>query len=993
MPRLPSFTQMELPPSPQRRPRRRGFPRLVLAFLFLAVLIASGILSWLFLFPHKSPLTPYTHVIPADTVLVVNLDLAAQEKTALLREETTALQQALRGSLKELHLEPSTARPASLFTAVTRKGEVLRLWQFSEPVNLDKSSRGRYEESKKSGTRFLQDRFEPTICWCVDEKGRLLSGPGPLLEGARTRTRTNKKTPAFDDLDRWITDVPSNALLWGVVDFGRLPLKELPLPPEQSAALANSRANGVFFSLSPAEKYGLSLQAQVFCPNKTDAQVCRAVLDNLKPQMAAALEPRLPDDQAKQAARALAASPFQEEDAKLFVSLALPLSLARLGLQAQTDDLLQAQKEVKKKADKAYLEEMDKGAKAFAKEQFPEAEAALGLASDLYPASTKAREKLAVVRAAWERKKRFDQYLASFDQSSDAAEQFNAAADQGLHGKGLDLAREKIAPAKERLAQVKDKLDQAKEKLTQAREKLKQAGELRPLDPVLAARSKKWQALDKKRQELSVEQSFQQQFREANVALADQELEQAEKLFQAARLLRPKDGGVQGTLGTLKKLQAVKARLAEAQKAQAKKDREATAQALKKAANDIWEELKKSDERFSPVVKELAGDTTQAYLSLIQSSRASIREVKWQGQRAVLEGKYPAAIRRFTEVLEELKTTRRFVTDAASLANLPELERDKQQLAAESAAVDRERKASQGQLYLQEARKLVNAGHADEVARWQGGQKLFEAQIKYRQALAKLQEAAKCPGTEKDPLFEQTRKALDEVARLIQPLDLKLKTGKLPADWDFDKKSWKVHTLGSQTWLQVAQTQKSGSLESPEVEFPTDFELALDFGLLDREGAPNNYRWKTCEDLLTVLLIARESSSPNLVIRLGKDPASTKPWYYDVPVLKIGDQGYEVGRLGRSKHRVIAFRLLRQKGNLRVLLDGEEVAALPVEKYFKKAAPGDFKQLFIQVKNGFGSVPHDGKLFREMVAYPVLYRVSLTLYQQQAKRGKVRARK
>jgi hypothetical protein len=949
-PRLSFLMHMETVPTPSRRRRRRGLGCAIVVLFFLVSLSALGIAAWLFLFPHQSPLAPFTFVIPHDTVLVVNLDLAAQEKTSVITAEAHEFRQALCGSLKDLHLEPNTSGPMSLFAAVTSKGEMVRVWTFREPVNIDRSSKGRYEEIKKGDARFLKDRFEPETFWCVDNKGRLLSGPLGLLEDAMRRAKANKKAAAYDDLNRWVGEVPANALLWGIADLGRLDLKATPLPAEQVEALKGTRTDGLFFCLKTTEDRELVLQAKLFCPSKGDAQACRQVLEEMKEQVENLLGVDLAREQAETLAQALAESQLQDEDNKLLMDLSLPPSLARLGLEARTKELLQAQETVKEKIKKAYIENMQKAEAAFAKEQFEEANAAYGQALDLFPNSQQAKDKLRAVRAAWDRKKVFDQHLADFDQSI-------TEADQALNSKGLDLTTEKLDLAR-------DRLDQAKDKLTAAKGQLNKAQALRPLDPLLASRAKKWRGLDE-------EWDFQNAFQKGNVALADQKLDEAKKHFQAAGRFRPKDSRVLASLEALKKVQQVKSLLAEAAESKAP---QAAGQALKKA-HDLLVSNLKNDGRLAPVVDELANDAALAFSELSESCRSSARDLKIKGRLAVAEEKYRDAAQAYAEGLEQLKKAKGFLENAVSLSASKQTERAMHKIEMELKALDLEWQRVQGQVCLAEVRALFNQGQQDLKDRQADSRKLLAARNEFQQAAAKLEEAKKYPGAAADPLFTNVPKALDKVARLIQPIDFH----PAKAKWPDGKDGWQVYENKDRTFLKVA-ARDSGTLIFPGIEFPADFQLVLDCDLVDKWGKPFGVkRWSFSPDLVMVELRGKDPAG-NLKISLGRYRFPSSVYYDGVLTIQTGKEESKnepkklvfQGQFDNDFRHRLRLQVMRRGDKVIISLEG----ARPISDSLRLRS--DFQKLVITVRNGVRTIPQ-----RETEVYPILYGVTLRLSEAQ----------
>jgi hypothetical protein len=872
------------------------------------LLVAVGLGTYFFFFSRKSPLAPFASVIPQDATLALFVNLAEQERTGALREEAEALNQALRSSLVDLNLEPRTAKLTSIFIVTTKTGASIRVWGFEPPVRITKCSKGRYHEVEQDGTRFLSDRFDPGASWCVDKDGRLLSGPLELIEAALARSKAHQKTQGYDDLSQWIEEIPASALLWGTASFARTDLSQLPLPPVQADALQGTRISGGGFSLDYAEDRGLVLQATAFCPSSSDAQACREVLEDLKRASLRSPLLGLPDAQTNWAKRMMENSVLRDDGSRLLIDTSLPLPMARLALEAETRQILQAQGAFKERLREAYRERMKQGASALRDEHFQEAETAFTEALDLLPGDGAAQDQLNAARQAWERRKLFDRNIAEANQAL-------ASGD----------------------------LDQAKTRLNGARK-------LRPLDSQLTQMITKWQ-------DLVQERAFEKAFREGNAALAALDLAGAEDAFQAAARIRPKEGKVQESLTALHKARHAQSLVAKAEKALASQDNAAAYDAAKMAKEIVLAELKSAGESFKPIEQKLAGDTAQVIRGLIRSCRQSSVVCQERAEQAARTKDYATAVEEFTHGLQDLDKAMSFLKGFALLDGPKEAESTRKEIAADITALDLGRKKARGQASMQRARGLIAGAHEDLTLARKEGPRLLSARQKLRDALESLEEAKQLPGTAPDPVIEQTRNDLAKVAKLMRPLHVDINEGRALDGWAYNKEQLVFRTSETRTWAQAAGTA-SASLASPVTEFPVDFELAIEFSLLDRFGKLSNTSWRNFQDLLVITLLAKEKGAPDLVIKLGKERQRK------LAEISMGENTHHLGHLADSNNPVSSLRLVRHRGRLVLLVDGKAMAS--------SIAENDFKQVVITLTNGGRTQVID--------VFPILFQVTLALH-------------
>jgi hypothetical protein len=113
------------------------------------------------------------------------------------------------------------------------------------------------------------------------------------------------------------------------------------------------------------------------------------------------------------------------------------------------------------------------------------------------------------------------------------------------------------------------------------------------------------------------------------------------------------------------------------------------------------------------------------------------------------------------------------------------------------------------------------------------------------------------------------QKLRQRLAYLRHPLALDLAKGLAKAEWTFRKEQWQIHRgANGARWLQ-SNAGEAVALQSIRRDWPVEFELAIDFALVDARGDISNQHWAYHADPLTLRLVSR--AGKDTVIALGHD--------------------------------------------------------------------------------------------------------------------------
>jgi hypothetical protein len=893
-------------------------------FVWCAALAAAflvGLASLLVIvFWRCTPMSEFATVVPDEAATAFKLNLEAIRKVAGVEAEMRDLDTALKGSLRDLGLQPATATLTGLFECNTKSGDELQLWLFDQPVQLDNADTRRFQPQDFSGVTIWKDQFTPKSHWAVDRHGRLLHGPQELIESAMARQRSKRITTAGQDMSRWASGMPTNSLAW-MVSNG---FEGTPIPLPLADELRGTRVDGQFFSLQYAEQTGPVVTGRWYFPTHSDAKTFAAALAGLKTNLAIT--------EMKLVANALAESRSQRNGKEVDCYIPLPLALARLALQAASENLTHDRTRADQRIQAAYRNHMAKGELALANQRLEEAEAAFTQASRLFPADARSKGKLQQVKTAMERQK----------QDLDAKRQFEgtlAAAEQALANNELAKARNTLALAARRqqndvrVANLSQKL---KDKEEEARQKLK----------------------DKEKEAI-----YQREMVAGDLAVEQSDLVMALGHFRSASAARPAQAAPRENTAIIQTLQQASASLTVADKLRGQRDVAKAYEQTMTAMDSLQAAFAKGADaarRFAPALKKMTADTSSGLRRMLDDLLAMSKAREQEGLAAMAKEDYALAARQYQSAETELSKAKALVkaVDASPLKGLREsLDEQAKEVDTASASLELNKDKGTGLARLQEGRELLKQAKLELAKSKEASVHLLNAQTVLVNATSALEAAQKCPGIDAKIELKNAREASRRVAKLVQPIDDDSESPKAFAAWTFAKNQWVLHRQAPRTWVQSVRTP-TGTIASPTVEFPVDFELTIEVSIVDKEGQPQNGGWKYLDDFLTIRLVGQDTYSPDLVMVLGKDPAIK---FQDLSRVLVGKKSYSFS----SGKDLVRLRLVRHQGNATLTIGERAIAFFPLGS--------DFHQLSFSVING-------QNVRNELTAFAAIFKVNVRAF-------------
>jgi hypothetical protein len=322
---------------------------------------------------------------------------------------------------------------------------------------------------------------------------------------------------------------------------------------------------------------------------------------------------------------------------------------------------------------------------------------------------------------------------------------------------------------------------------------------------------------------------------------------------------------------------------------------------------------------------------------------------------------YPAAIKHYEDARQELGKAKDFLQGLRSfpIKGLAEAtETRAKEVEQQMAVMALHQEKARGAILLSEGRKYMRLGGVALVKAQKDSSSLAEAQKNFIRAATAFQSAKKHIGKEADEDWKAAQAASIRLEKLLQPLELDLAKAKNLEGWSMVKTQWRIHSADS-TWLQGAEVP-SATLTSPSTPFPADFDLTVDFSIVDRDGKIRNSFWTTYPDPLLIVLAGKNADSEDLVIGLGKDMAIK---FDNLARIKVGKKSYSY--LPGRDDPPITLRLVRYQGTGTLTVRDKEIASFPLTN--------DFHHITFKVANGKNRKG-------EWNAFAAIFKVSLKAY-------------
>lgn len=136
-------------------------------------------------------------------------------------------------------------------------------------------------------------------------------------------------------------------------------------------------------------------------------------------------------------------------------------------------------------------------------------------------------------------------------------------------------------------------------------------------------------------------------------------------------------------------------------------------------------------------------------------------------------------------------------------------------------------------------------------------------------ALKQFEEAGKLGRAEAADRAGETRRLRARMLHCLRPVTLDPARGAVKGELIARKKQWMSVELDKKSWLKALPVKRA-ALHTIGDDWPEEYELTLEFALIDPKGEINNSFWKYYRDPLTLTL--HTTSGADTVIVLGKDP-------------------------------------------------------------------------------------------------------------------------
>jgi hypothetical protein len=905
---------------PSSPPSRRGTGRLLRALLWTilpVILIASAsLIAWFVWQRGYSPLSEFLHFVSEDAAGALHIDFATIRNVPGIDQELAQIEKALNQSLGELDLQPKSAKLTSVFASGAKESGAMEVWTFDRPVQIGKAISGRFHPINRNGLAFWKDEFGGPEHWCVDQKGRLIFGRIEPIEAAFARMKGNYASAASRNLLTWSTGMSTDALTWAVADFSRIDTNDAVLfPLNFGDDLKGTRINGLLLSVHYSERDGPVLKGKWFCPTHSDAKTCAQALDALKARVRKLAEKFEGNADLKRLNAILAESTFHAEDAEVRLEVSMPIAIPRIALQEAGKALIQARFGTQARIAKTFQEQLERGEDALAKGHFKDADDALSHALRLFPENARAKEKMAELKDRIESKRQFDGVLEE--------------AAKALAAKDLQVAREKILAA----------------------------SNLRPKDSRVLALVKELAGRES-------ELAFQKAVNDGDRALTEAELQKALELFQKALAIRPGDARAEESILSIQSLQNCRAAL---DAAKASLDQKQVAQAhahASKAIDAVFGAMRKKldgDKRHETALKQLTNTALPLVWQIAKRLQENGESRQAKARESMQKDEFALAVAEFQGSREALAQARDFVQAIRSFATKDDaaaIEKQEQALRDRIVAIESMSKKATSLDLLRQGEAHMKEGRAELTLAKKESSHLRTAEKAFADARTKFDAARLLLEPEAEDRFKKAEQAVIEVAKLIKPFELDFKKDRNLAGWTYAKEQWVLRSGSGETWLQSTNAA-TAILSSPQTDFPADFDLVLQFAMVDAEGQPRNQFWKFYPNFLAISVKPKGKETLPLSIALGKDQSAK---FQDVACVSLANKSFSF--LADKQQTRVILGLSRRQGTAMLRIGQNEISSI--------ALPDDFHQVTVQVNNAKDGGP-------QRTSFVAIYRMSMKM--------------
>ncbi len=880
--------------TPFLRQRQKTSLLMPAAILFTIVIVCTiGAALW-FKSRNRSPLQSVMTLLPSDAVAICQTNFASLRNNPTHQKDMAALDKTLCEAFQDLQIQPCSTPVASLFACTTKSGAQLLVFTFMEPIQFGNTlTGGQFRQISQGQFTYQQDRLQGASCWAVDERGRLLGGPLELITAAVTRQQTEQRASADANFERFLRGVPATASAWGAVNFNQL--------------LMNPHLNGLQWNLD-LQIQGPQIDATAFLHSQADGEAFLKDPEELNNMLAVPGDGNAALLDWKDIGDLLRKGKADSSGAEVTFRLPLDQNLLQIRLQANADEFAKQRNDSWQRIRNVYQLAMDQGDLALAKDEFDLASQCFKKALEFYPDGAEVRQKYKTAAAEEQRLGVFFKALADFD----------------------------AAHKNHNLARMKAQLEEARAYLPKDQRVVDRADMLR-----LEERQTQFDSFRNK----------------ADEALASLNLEKALEFLDAALIIQPMLPEANKLKASLQLASTAKKELTESQKALATNDMEIALKNIDgaQAALRTLADPLPNDERLKRLVESMTAQTGDGYRAIIRHARTASSEHQDKGDRSWQNMDYAASQREYTQAIAELKTGKDCLDKMKVLAPNEDkyLEEIAAKLNTEIAGLEDLNRRSLGMSHLQKGRHLVaegkkrlsqaeiNAGMVHTVAK-----DLQEAQSEFSKAQG-------FKGIDVEADAREADRQLAKTNAMIHPFNFNMDDKKLPPDnWTFDKKKWAVVSKDGQVRLQT--TVSTATLTAPKDYIPTDFELQVTTGLLDKKGDLRN-NWGYYPELLKLTLVGKNKEDADFTIVLGQDPRNK---LQGSTALTVDTASHGVGFIVGKKDP-ITIRMVRVAGGANIYLNEKQLAAIPLNQ--------KFREMSIHIN-------------KKIDASPVLFGASLTMH-------------
>ena len=713
--------------------------------------------------------------------------------------------------LRDLDVKPKDAGLRSLFVVHGKDGPPLIVWTFAEEVKFGNVLGGRFDNQGGKDRKLFVDRIEPGLVWVIDERGRLVGGTRGVVEPMLERQQSGTVSPAFEDFEKRVANVPADAILWSVASFKFRPTTDaLPFLSEDGLI----KTYGFHLSLR-AESGRVVFKAHgdfadkgqsVACRNKL-CQLADFRLGNVKLKWGLFLRKAVKDPEEE---GGLAAE--SDFDRQLWTNI------------CSEEDKLYAEDHarVHKALDARFLSDFKEGQQAINAKDYKKAVARLAECAKNFPEHREAQDEYLHAKKLLDQQQTFENNLF--------------AAEEALKEHNL-LAAEKHVTALKASLLANARSAEVVRQFAKAHDLLQ----------------------------------FQKSMAECEAALVRDDWDKAKTHFEAARAVSMKDDKAPQMLAAVSWLIDVRRSLARLQEQVDGKELdkapggfgELCGLLVKNNGDDYpWSQRVYANVR-SKLLKQAA--TSGEALAFTQLEAAAA--VAKRGDNLAIEQKYDASTAAYENAKKGLaaaQTTLQGIEklgkDRLEAADYSRVETRSKALIQSMKQLRGQRALKLGKLYLKGASLAANSMHED--------MKLVPAVNKQaRQAIKELQEAEKEGQPEALEFLAKAKDLQKRVKLLVRPLDVDFDKAALPEGWTGKPEQWKFNRdTNGRRWL-IAQDQKFATLLTPFTPWPAEFILELQFKMRGGDDL-----WSQYKDPLRVSLLSQTPASKDFTIALGKDP-------------------------------------------------------------------------------------------------------------------------